>query len=273
MRFRKFKLKFLILSAVLITLSSGLLFYRQLFFDEFKVDHTNRTDIEELKLLDQKTNALMLEMRANFSLPSDDLLQTKNKMQDSVSVVTELRKTNRQIKDNLLAIQKYFKNKNSIIDKFLLDLRDLEAELKSLNPTYQELQKNNIKFTIDGKDFYRECITDALMFTLNPTKDVEWKINEDIKILGQIYGFSKTPNPIIEKYLKSIELIKKKNKEIESGLSLLKENNINKELDILISLEKNNSVLSYSRGEKFLILVFVSILLYIMTIIFVLRKL
>lgn len=273
MIFKKFKLKFFILSAVLLTISSGLLFYRQLFIDEIKNEMGSKADLEELRSLDQQINSSMLSMRLNLNEGSDEILQTKNRINDLLNIILDIRKRNSELKTSLNEMKNYIADKNKNIDKFLMDVRELQVSLKSLNPTYNELQKSNIKFTLDGKDFYRECISDSLMYLITPSKDVEWKFNEDIKILGQILSYTKTPNGLIEKYYNAMGNIREKSKDIDSLLQQNKEKNISPQMTIVMKYDTDNKELGHSRGQTFLFLIFGSIVLYIVSIIFVVRNL
>lgn len=269
----KFRLKILILSAILITVCSGILFYRQIFMDEIRLEFGSKADLEELRFEDQQINSAMLYMRINLSEGSDEILQHKNRINDLLNIILDIRKNNNELKKSLGEIKEYFAEKNKNIDKFLLAVRELQSSLKSLNPTYLELQKNNIKFMLDGKDFYRECITDSLMYLISPTKDVEWKFNEDIKILTQIMGFSKSPNSIIEKYYKSMESIRKKSKEIDSIITENKEKSISAQISSVMKLDGDYRENGNSRGQTLLYLIIVSIFIYIGSIIFVMRNL
>ena len=273
MIFHKFRFKFIILSVILLTISSGLLFYRQLFLDEIKSESVSKTDLEELRYLDQQINISMYEMRMNLNISSDEILKTKNRITDLLNIILDIRKNNNELRKSLSEVKGYFEEKDKSIDNFLIAIREIQANLKSLNPTYIELQKANIKFTLDGKDFYRECISDTLLYLVNPAKEVEWKFNEDIKILTQILGFSKVPNPIVDKYYKTMENVRKKSREIESILLQAKEKNISSQMTVVMRFDNDVKDTGHSRGQTFLYLVFSSIVLYVGIIIFVLFKL
>ncbi len=269
---QKLKLKFFILSALLISICSGLVFYRQLFLEEIKLGTTSKFEIEELKFTDLKINAALYEMRSNLNISSDELLLLKNKSTDLINILIDSKQSNKELQSALNEIKTYFGDKNKNIETFLLNAREVQADLKSLYPLYNEMAKNNIKFTLEGKDFYRECISDALMYLVLPSKDSDWKFNENIKILSQIMAYSKSPVPVIEKYSKAMESIKKRSSEMTAILTLTKEKNVNDQIDILLSYESGKKVLSESRGEKFLILIFIAVITYVLSTIYVLKK-
>jgi hypothetical protein len=269
----KFRLKFFILSSVLITLSSGLLFYRELFIDEIRIEKFSKNEIEEIRFLDQEINTAMIEMRSNFNISSDNILKNRVKITDLLSILLESKKSNSEIKTKLSEVKLYFQEKNKTIDNFLFALREIQADLKIIQATNNELQKNNIKFNLDGKDFYRECLTDTLFYLISPTKNAEWKYNENLKILNQIISFSKIPNPLIIKYENSINNIRKNSKIIDAQIEKARSSNITTQVNFVLNNQINSKMLGESRGQSFLILIFISVLIYIGTIYFVMRKL
>lgn len=272
MQLRKNRLKLFILSGLLISMCSGLLFYRELFLDEIKVEQTSKNSLEEIRVLDREINMALFETRANFNLDSEEILDNKNKVNDLLNIIFEGRKDNKAIGKSLLTIKNYFEDKNKTIDNYLLALREVQTNVKKLNLLYNDLQKNNIKFTLDNRDFYRECISDAYLYLIYPSKDVEWRFEENLKVLGQIQSFSKKPIPAIDNFVNSILTIKKKSKEMDSHLIKIKESNVISEINTVIKHDVNIRELGQSRGQKFLMLIFASVTLYIIAVLFVLFK-
>lgn len=251
---------------------SGLLFYRELFLEEIKIEQTSKNSLEEIRILDREINMALFETRANFNLDSEEILDNKNKVNDLLNIIFEGRKDNQIIGQSLLTIKKYFEDKNKMIDNYLLALREVQTNVKKLNLLYNDLQKNNIKFTLDNRDFYRECISDAYLYLIYPSKDIEWRFEENLKVLGQIQTFSKKPIPAIDNFVNSILTIKKKSKEMDGYLVKIKETNVIPEINIVIKHDVNIRELGQSRGQKFLMLIFASVTLYIVAVLFVLFK-
>jgi chromosome segregation ATPase len=273
MLIKKFKFKFLILSAFMLTLCSGLLFFRQLFLYELDSKTPSQSSIEDLRYIDAQLNQNMFELRSNLSLSTDELIQNQNRVKELLNVIIEIRKENTDLKDSFVKIKDHFEQKQTDIEKFLKNISKLQKEIKELNPLYNELQKNNIKFNLDGKDFYRECISDSLMYILNPSKDIEWKINEDSKILTQIIGFSKGPNPPVENYYAKVESIRKSVSEIDKILKRSKDKSIIDQMNIVAKFDIEQKVANQDKGQIFLFLVYASIFFYILGLFYVFRKL
>jgi hypothetical protein len=67
--------------------------------------------------------------------------------------------------------------------------------------------------------------------------------------------------------------IQKRAKEIENLIEINKEKSISNQISYVIKYDSDSKELGHTRGQTFLLLVFFSIVAYISTIIFVIRKL
>lgn len=270
---RKFKLKFFILSALLLTLSSGLLFYRQLFIADTKSAFSTKSDLEELRYLDMQINLAMNELRVNLNSKPEELILLKTRINELMLMISDIKKDNVEFKNSYMVIKSYFKAKEIKIDQFIQDYKNLQSSLLTLKSSYNELYKNNIKFNLDGKDFYQECINDTLLYLLIPNKDSEWRYNEDVKIITQIQGMSKSPSPLVDSFYKKLENIRKVSKEMEDIIKSNKDKAIDTQITIVLRYDKEYKEYGQSKGETFLILIFLAIAIYVFSLVYVFRKL
>lgn len=272
----KFRLKLFILTALLITLSSGLLFYKSLFLSEAN-NSKSRNNFEELRYLDLKINEQMATERRHLETHSDvtsqDLELAKNKIHDLIFIIMDLHQKDANIKKSIRKIETYFKEKSDTITRFQDTMKELRILTNSLNPLFREIQKKNIKFTLDNRDFYRECITDAFFYLTAPSKINEDRLQEDKKILTQIIAIAKTPEPIIQEYYTTIDNLISLNQEIEEILVKGKQKSIDEEMAYIGNYFKEASIIQNQQGQSFLILVFVAIIFYIISLVIILRKL
>jgi hypothetical protein len=117
-------------------------------------------------------------------------------------------------------------------------------------------------------------VVDALFYLSAPHRDNELRLSEDRKILGQILGFAKTPNPLVQKYANNIEIIAKRTKEIETILEGFgRDNSVSNEMAIVGKYFRESQDSRARDGEIFLSMVFGAIVLYLVCIIFVMRRL
>ncbi len=267
------RLILLIASILLLTISSGLLFYKNLFLLEGPRSG-GKVDFEELRYTDLQTNTTALMMRKNLSTESTVLTSEINRIKELMNIVTDVNKNSTELGASLKKIQTYFDKKIKNLEKFQVGLKDLKNSIESLNPTYNELTKNNLKFVVDKKDFYRECVIDALFYVASTSKENEIRLQDDKKILAQILGFATAPNPIILKYSHLIDKILLRGKELDVITDSLKNDSpINSEMIILGKYYKESLDSKAHDGEIFLTMVFGAIVLYLLCLVFIFKKL
>ena len=136
---------------------------------------------------------------------------------------------------------------------------------------YQE-EKKNIKFVLEKRDFYRDCLLDAYMYISFPHKDNEMRIAEDQKILGQIINFATTPSPEIQKFAEHMEIILKRVKDINSYLVGLKEDSVQNEVKIIGKYYQDSIQEQAQQTENLLTFMVVAIGVYLIFMILLLRK-
>lgn len=263
----------LILSILLLTISSGLLFYKNLFLLE-SPGFGGKIDFEELRYTDLQINATTAQLRKNLSADSGELELEIIRIKELMNIVTDVNKSTVELNDSILKIQAYFDAKLKDLNTFQLALADLKNSVNSINAAYNDLNKNNIKFTVDKRDFYRECVVNALFFVSLSNKDTEARVIEDQKILAQILSFATSPNPLVQKFSNHIDVIHQRTKELEKlSESFVNDSSINKEMSIVSKYYKEAQLSKTRDGEVFLTMVFGAIVLYLIALVVILRKL
>lgn len=267
------KLIILVSSILLLTISSGLLFYKNLFLMEGP-GLSGKVDFEELRITDLQINATAAMMRRNLNLDPETLDAEVSRVKELLNIITDINRNNEELVNSVKKIQGYFQKKIADTEKFQTALKELKTAVDQLNPGYNELIKNKITFTVDKRDFYRECVLDSLYYISAPHRDNEARLNEDRKILSQIISFSKAPNPLIQKFSNNIDVIAKRTKEIEKILDgFNRDHSVAQEMDIVGKHFRESQSAKARDGQIFLTMVFGAIVLYLICIIFVLRRL
>lgn len=273
---KSYRLKIFIMTALLLTLSSGLLFYKNLFLSEVS-NSRGRSNFDELRYLDIKINEEMATERRHLDTSNEEtsteLTLAKNKIHDLIFIILDVHKDDESIKNSIRKIETYFNEKSDAITKFQAAIKDLRAVTNSLNPLFRDIQKKNIKFTLDNRDFYRECITDAFFYLTAPSKINEDRLLEDRKILTQIIGIAKSPEPTIQAYFEAIDKLINLNHVIEDIITKNKQKSIEEDMNFIGTYFKDFKKSQGEQGQTFLILVFLAIIFYVTTLIVILRKL
>ncbi len=267
------KLIVLILSILLLTISSGLLFYKTLFLSE-SLSSGPRVDFEELRNTDLQINATTAILRINLSSDSTELDAEIIRVKELLNIITDIKKNNQELNNSIQKIQTYFDEKINDLKKFQVALVDLKTSFNSLNADYNELNKFNIKFTVDKRDFYRESIIDALFYVSLSNKDNEARLVEDKKILGQILNFANAPDPHIQKFSNHIDSIHRRTNELDKLIEKFNSKiSISKEMNTVGDFYRDSQTTKTNEGEIFLTIVFAAIVIYLISVILILKKL
>lgn len=263
----------MLLSILLLTISSGLLFYKNLYLKDSE-SFSGKVDFEELRYTDLQINATVALLKSNLNVDSSELEREVIRLNELLNIVTDINKATPELNDSIVKIRAYFDRKIVDLNNFQTALKELKRALEALNPAYNELNRNKIKFTLDNRDFYRECVVDALSYVAMPSASNETRLLEDKKILGQVINFARTPNPHIQKFSAFIDIILKRTKEI----ALLTErfnndNSVDNELKIVGKYYTESLAAKDREAELFLSMIFGAIILYLIAMVVVVRKL
>jgi archaellum component FlaC len=267
------RLILLVSSILLLTISSGLLFYKNLFLLE-SPGLSGKVDFEELRYTDLQTNATAALMRKNLNTDVSALEAEIIRIKELINIISDMNKSNEELSRSIKKVETYFEKKINDLNVFQTALKEFKASVDALNPAYAELFKNNIKFTVDKRDFYRDCVVDALYYVSSSNKANEIRLQEDRKILAQIISIASTPSPLIIKFSNTIDTLYKRSKDIDHYLeSSTRENSMVTEMQIVGKYFKEYQDSKAHDGEIFLSMVFGAIVLYLICIVFILRKL
>ena len=265
------RIKIIILSTVLITLISGVLYYKNL--TQFSVGEiTSKLNIDELRTIDLQIASTAFYLRQNLNSDFSDLQTKKLKINELQKLLNTINKTSPELLPSVTKIRAHLENKLKVINDFELSIVRLKESVNALLPLYTEMEKKNIKFILEKRDFYRECLLHIYMFISFPNKDSEIRILEDQKILGQILNFSTSPSPEIQKFSTHIQVIQNNIKEINSNLTMLKEDTIENEVKIIEKYYQSNSQEQVLQNENLLNFMIAAVALYLIFMILLLRK-
>ena len=216
-------------------------------------------------------------LRKNLSSDLAPLDEESNRIKELMNIITDVNKNTSELNNSIIKIQNYFDHKNRDINTFKTSLKELRSAVNSLNPYYNDLIKNNIKFSPDKnekKDFYRECVVDALLFVSTADKESEARLNEDKKILGQILSFANAPNPLIQKFSNNIDAIIRHSKQVDTLIDSMTNNqSIGSEMAVVGKYYRESQDSKAHDGEIFLMMVFGAIVLYLISVVVIIRKL
>lgn len=265
------RLKIFILSTMLITLISGVLFYKNL--TQISVGkNLLKLDIDELRSIDLTVNNTAFYLRKNINSDLSELNAEKVRIKEILDMVFDINKSSPELKSSISKIKSHFEEKLKTMDKFETAIVELRSHVNSLVPSYNDLQKKNIKFEVDKRDFYKESVLDTYMFLSFSHKENEMRLSEDQKILGQIISYAEAPNPDIQKFAEHLEVIKKRVKEIDYYLLEFKDKSIASEVKVIAKYYQDSIQEQNEQNENLLTFMFAAIGIYLLFMVFILRK-
>lgn len=265
------RLKIFLLSTMLITLISGVLFYKNL--TQISVGkNLLKLDIDELRSIDLTVNNTAFYLRKNINSDLTELNAEKVRIKELLDLIYDINRSDPELKASISKIKSHFENKLKMMDSFEIAIKEMRSHVNSLVPSYNELDKKKIKFELDKRDFYRECVLDAYMFISFSHKENEMRLTEDQKILGQIISYAETPNPDVQKFAEHLEIIRKRVKEIDYYLIEFKQKSIASEVKVIAKYYQDSIQDQNEQNENILTFMFAAIGVYLLFMIFILRK-
>lgn len=265
------RLKIFILSTMLITLISGVLFYKNLTAIG-PAQNVLQVDFDEMRTLDLQVSSNTQFLRKNLGADVSELKDQKSRINELLDILNDVNKNTPELKTSIEKIRAHFKDKLKKMDAFEVAIKDLRASVNQLMPAYNELEKKKIQFVLDKRDFYRECLLDAFMFISFSHKENENRIAEDQKILGQIISYAEAPNPDIQKFSNHIDTIHRRVKEMDATIKDFKEDSIAPEMKIIAKFYQESLEAQSEQNENLLTFMFAAIGIYLIFMIFILRK-
>lgn len=265
------RLKIFILSTMLITLISGVLFYKNLTQIE-PGKNVLRFDFDELRSIDSQVANTAFYLRKNLNADNTELLDEMNRIKEFLDLINDINRSTPELVTSANKIKTHFASRLKQLQRFEKAENDLRVNVAALLPAYNELEKKNIKYTLDKKDFYRECILDAYMYISFSHKENEMRLLEDQKILGQIINFANTPSPELQKFAEHLDVIHKRVKEIDVILKGLKEESVAPEMKVVAKYYQESIEAQNEQTENILKFTIAAIGIYMLFMIFILRK-
>lgn len=265
------KIKILVLSTLLITLVSGVLYYRSL--TQISLGKSSsRLDIDELRTIDLQIATTAFFLRQNSNADMSELQAHKVRVKELQELVTDINKGNPELKTSVDKIRAHYQSKLKSLSEFEEALTAVRTNVNAMIPTYNAMEKKNIKFVLDKKDFYRECVLDVYMYLASSHKENQSRISEDLKVLDQIINFSTTPLVEVQNMAKQMDIINIKLKQVDYILLDLKEVSIQNEVKVIAKYYQDSMQEQSRQNENLLTFMAIAIGVYILFMIFFLRK-
>ncbi len=265
------RIKILILSTLLITLISGVLYYRSL--TQISLGkNASKLDIDELRTIDLQISNTAFMLRQNLNADLTDLQEQKVRIKELQELITDINKSTPELKSSVDKIRAHFQAKQKSLTTLEAAIVEARTNINLMLPTYTEMEKKNIKFVLDKRDFYRECLLDIYMFIAFSHKENQNRVSEDLKVLSQIVNFATTPIVEVQKFAKQMEIISIKIKQIDHILLDLKEVSIQNEVKVIATYYQDSMEEQNKQSENLLSFVVVAIGVYIVFMIILLLK-
>lgn len=265
------RIKILILSTLLITLISGVLYYRSL--TQISLGkNTSKLDIDELRTIDLQISNTAYMLRQNLNADMTELQEQKVRIKELQELITDINKSTPELKSSVDKIRAHFQTKQKSLTTLEAAILEARTNINLMLPTYTEMEKKNIKFVLDKRDFYRECLLDIYMFIAFSHKENQNRVSEDLKVLSQIVNFATTPNVEVQKFARQMETISLKIKQIDNILLDLKEVSIQNEVKVIATYYQDSMQEQNKQSENLLSFVVVAIGVYIVFMIILLLK-
>ncbi|MBY0415151.1 MAG: hypothetical protein K2Q18_13350, partial [Bdellovibrionales bacterium] len=231
-----------------------------------------KLDLDELRTINLQMNNTAFYIRKNINSDLNELQVERSRVKELTELVSDINKNTPELKASVDKIRSHFEKKRAMSEKFEAAIKDLRSSVNSLIPTYNELDKKNIKFVLDKKDFYRECILDSYMFISFSHKDNEMRLAEDQKILSQIINYAQEPSPELQKFAKHLDVIHVKVKEIDYYMNDLKEDAIAPEVKVIARFYQDSIQEQNEQNENLFTFMLAAIGIYLAFVIYILRK-
>ncbi|MBC7712714.1 MAG: hypothetical protein H7177_05220 [Rhizobacter sp.] len=257
---------------MLITLISGVLFYKNLTQIKSPSSGLLKIDFDEVRTLDLQVYSTTLLLRQNLGADVNELKDENTRIKELLDILNDINKNTPELKDSISKIRNHFLLKQKHIEAFQVAVKDLRTNINALMPAYNELERKNIKFVLDKRDFYRECILDSYMFVSFSHKDNETRLTDDQKVLGQIVSYATTPNPELQKFSGYLDTIHKRVKELDTYTKEFKEVTIAPEMKVIAKYYQESLQAQSDQNENLLTFMFAAIGIYLLFMIFILRK-
>ncbi len=268
------RLKIFILTTMLITIISGVLFYKNL--TQLSIGQSiGKLDFDELRSIDHEITKEALYLRKNFYSNNEDLHGVMKKINEFKVILSGINKTGPSLAEAISKLDDHFKKRLNQLNLFDDNIKKLDGSIAKLHTSLLAIEKNKIKFTLDKnekKDFYRDALLDAYLYISISTRENEMRLFEDVKILSQIISYSNTPILEVKAFYENLEIILKQVKSAEVILNDFKEDSIEEEMKIIAKYYDESTKTQNEQNENILTFVFAALGIYIAFLIFILRK-
>lgn len=260
------KRKVLIPSLLFLFITTGLSLYHLFYLNGFNQDRYN-LDLSEFKSIDRELNEEIFRFRATMGSNKEELDNVFEIFKNQKDIVLSFLKESKADHNLQKKFEDYFVKKQNHKEEIQKAIIELKTDLDQINPFINDFPKLNIKFVIDGKDFYKELVINAHRFVLSPDAESTERFLEDRKILQQIKTYSKIENPDIthlkelhDSVFEKISLLNEQFKSIRSA-------NLEKEINAISKTLHQGIDDNREMKKNFLVMTVIATVLYTLAIV------
>jgi hypothetical protein len=268
------RLKIMLLTALMLMICCGLMFYRSLF--SLDVPKTvQQLDFDELRSLDLQINASAFYLRKNINSDANELAELTLRINELLAIINDMNNISPEMSLSVNKVKTYFKTKQDKLERFQKTLKELRTNINLALPRYNELAKSNVKFSLDKndkRDFFKECLLDVYMYMAFSHKENETRVQEDLKILSQVVNYVDSPNPLLVNYYNALDSIHKSVRVADQLIIDFKKVGIGEEMSVISKSYMEESMSRERNNETFLKLIFASFVFYLLAMVVILRK-
>lgn len=259
---------------MLITLISGVLFYKNL--SQLSPNQSiEKLDFDELRSINHEISKEALSLRKNFYKNTDELKAVLKKTNEFMIILSNIDKNTPVLLESLDKLELHFKKRITQLEQFEKSVVLLNDSVNKLLTSVTAIEKKKIKYILDKndkKDFYRESLLDAYLYLSVSTRENEMRLSEDIKILNQILSFSNVPLTEVKVFTDNLEILSTQVKFLETILNDFKEDSISEEMRVIARYYDESLRAQNQQNENLLTFVFAALGIYVLFLIFILRK-
>lgn len=260
------KQRILIPSLIFLFITSGLSLYHLYYLNGFNTDKHN-LDLSEFKSMDLELNEEIFRFRTSMGANNEEIERAFERFKNQKNIVIDFLKEINSDLSLQIKFDEYFNKKQKLKSEIEEAVVDLKKNLDEINPTINSFPKLNIKFVVDGKDFYKELVINTHRFVLSPDKESTERFLEDRKILQQIKTYSKIENPDI-KHLKELhDTVFEKMNLLTEQFNSMSAVTLEKEINTISQTLMHGIDENRNMKRNFLIMTMVTTLIYTIAII------
>ena len=261
------KSRILIPSLLFLFITTGLSLYHLFYLNGFGNEKYN-LDLSEFKSIDRELNEEIFRYRVTLGSSNEELERAFESFKNQKDIILSVLNDSKVDPSLKIKFEEYFNKKRNIKFDIQKSVINLKNNIDLLNPKVSEFGKLNIKFQIEGKDFYKELVINTHRFVLSSDEESTNKFLEDKKILQQINAYSKTENPNLSELQDVHNRIYELNNIINDQFKNMRASSMEKEINEISQFIYQGIDENRRMKKNFLIMTIVVSLMYTLAILF-----